>query len=394
MTAEMYSKLTFHLLGLAHVPTHRDVSMCAYTQKILKLSKMMMDLGHAVYFYGGEGSDVECTEFVQCISNAERIECYGDYDWRTEFFKHSGSDSANAAFNRAAIEEINKRKNQKDILLATMGNYQKPIADAVGLETVESGIGYEGIFAKYRVFESYAWMHHMYGVTKEANGKAFDCVIPNYFYRSDFPYREIPEDYYLYIGRITKRKGVEIAVETCRKIGAKLVIAGQGSLVNPAEGLNISYENMEYVGSVGPEERAKLLGGAKGVFVPTQYIEPFGGVAVEAQMCGTPVITTDWGAFTETVLHGVTGYRCRTLDDFIWAAKNIYNLKREDCRMWAVNNYDAGRVARMYDEYFHKIMTLWGDGWYTENDNRSELNWLTKNYGGMYASHLWSCKGY
>jgi glycosyltransferase involved in cell wall biosynthesis len=65
---------------------------------------------------------------------------------------------------------------------------------------------------------------------------------------------------------------------------------------------------------------------AKAVFVPTQYFEPFGGVAVEAQMCGTPVISSDFGVFNETVLHGITGYRCRTLDQYVWAINNVHKL--------------------------------------------------------------------
>ena len=38
-------------------------------------------------------------------------------------------------------------------------------------------------------------------------------------------------------------------------------------------------------------------------------------------MAGTPAITTDFGAFPETVEHGKTGFRCRTLNEFVQAAK-------------------------------------------------------------------------
>jgi hypothetical protein len=48
------------------------------------------------------------------------------------------------------------------------------------LLAVEFGIGYPGSFAKYRVFESYAWMHTTYGAQRGADidGVWYDAVIP------------------------------------------------------------------------------------------------------------------------------------------------------------------------------------------------------------------------
>ena len=48
------SHLRFHLLGLAHLETNRKNSACAYTQKIIKLSKMLKKYGHTIYFYGSK----------------------------------------------------------------------------------------------------------------------------------------------------------------------------------------------------------------------------------------------------------------------------------------------------------------------------------------------------
>jgi len=43
-----------------------------------------------------------------------------------------------------------------------------------------------------------------------------------------------------------------------------------------------------------PKERAELMGGAIAVIAPSMFPEPFCLVVIEAQMCGTPTITTDW----------------------------------------------------------------------------------------------------
>ncbi|MEF9984092.1 MAG: glycosyltransferase [Oscillospiraceae bacterium] len=375
------NKLRFHLLGLAHLETNKTNSACAFTQKIIKLADMIKKYGHFIYFYGVEGSQVNCDEFVQVSTQEILRKAYGDYDRATTVFKQNPDDIAHETFNNNAIKAILERKEKGDILLCPMGVYQKPISDAVELLTIESGIGYEGVFSQYRIFESYAWMHYIYGVLGINDGCWYDAVIPNYFDPDDFPFQSEKQDYLLYLGRIINRKGVQIASDVAKSTGNQLYIVGQGSLDNPKELLNLGGEkHIKYHCAVGAVERAKLLRNAKAVLMPTHYLEPFGGVNVEAQLCGTPVITSDWGAFPETVLHGVTGYRCRVFEEFCWAVKNIDNINPLKCREWAVKNYSMERISKMYEEYFQRVYKLFGEGWYQSNDERKELEWLERYY--------------
>jgi glycosyltransferase involved in cell wall biosynthesis len=171
-----------------------------------------------------------------------------------------------------------------------------------------------------------------------------------------FPLQEKKEDYYLYVGRMVDRKGIIVAQHVCKELGLKLIMAGPGN--------NPKIEYGEWVGPVGPEERAKLMGGAIALFAPTLYIEPFGNVVIEAQACGTPTITTDWGAFTETNPQGVTGYRCRNAMEFAVATEWVKDLDPVAIHKRAVALYSLDAIAPQYEQYFARLLTLWGDGWY------------------------------
>jgi glycosyltransferase involved in cell wall biosynthesis len=147
------------------------------------------------------------------------------------------------------------------------------------------------------------------------------------------------------------------------------------------EGIQLSNKNhIVYHPAVGPEERADLLGNAKAVLIPTYYLEPFAGVNVEAQLCGTPVITSDWGVFPETVLHGLTGYRYRVFEEFCWAVNNVWRIKPETCHEWAKDNYSMERIGKMCEEYFQRMNHLHDEGWYEPNEERTELKWLERYY--------------
>lgn len=369
----MYSKRVgpkkvFHVIGLPHAQTNKNFVYCAFNARIINFCKAMMSLGHTVYLYSPENNTAECTEHISVMTEEEQKQTLGVVSLvpLTPYVFWPGCKAAFDLFNQRTIKAIATRSSQKDFLCFIGGYSQKEIADAFpALLAVEYGVGYSGTFCNFRVFDSYAWMHTLYGAqggkgdASDVDGKYFDCAIGSMYDPDDFDFCANKGDYYLYIGRLTPRKGMQIAADVCKHLGARLIIAG-------GEGPPPDYG--EYVGVVGVKDRNELMRGAKAVFVPTQYIEPFGGVHAEAAMCGTPVITTDWGVFTETVIHGVTGYRCRTIGEYIQAAKNVHRLDPFQIYRYAMDNFAIDRVKWQYEAYFDQMLELWGPGFYSFND--------------------------
>jgi glycosyltransferase involved in cell wall biosynthesis len=374
--------MRYHILGLPHTVTSKEYNACAYTQKVVKFGKMMTNLGHEVIHYGHEDSDLQCTEHVTVTTNKDLEIAYGSYDWRKNFFKFDTNDHAYQTFYKNAIREVGKRKQKNDFILPFWGAGVRPVCDAhPDIITVEPGIGYAGgHWARFKIFESYAIYHAYYGLKSVGNciQDWYDVVIPNYFDPDDFTFNEKKEDYFLFLGRVYDGKGVNIAVQATEAIGAKLIIAGQNSLKQM--GYAETPSHVTEIGYADVETRKKLMANAKGAFVASLYTEPFGGVQMEMLFSGTPTITTDWGSFTENNIHGVTGYRCRTFEQFTWAARNIDRIDPRNCRQWA-ENFTLDKVGKMYEEYFQSVLNVYGgNGWYEKNDARGDLNWLHKQY--------------
>jgi len=375
--------MRFHVLSIPHTITSRDYNACAYTQKVLKFGKMMTNLGHEVIHYGNEASQLICSEHVTVTTKKDLEISYGNYDWKENLFKFNINDHAYKVFEKNCILEIDKRKRRFDFILAFFGTAHEKICnyfDRRWYIPVEPGIGYTKTFAPCKVFESYALYHALLGKPEDNSigMNWYDAVIPNYFDKDDFTFRPQKENYFLYIGRLVSSKGLDIAIDVTEKIGAKLVIAGQKS-----EEIDIKQfpSHVEYVGYADSETRKKLMSNAKAGFVPSRYSEPFGGVQIEFLLSGTPTITTDWGAFTENNIQGITGYRCRTFEQFIWAANNINNIDPYNCRQWA-ENFTLEKIGLMYQEYFDIVYNFYKyQSWYKSDIKRQNLDWLTKNYG-------------
>jgi glycosyltransferase involved in cell wall biosynthesis len=334
------------MLGYVHLPCSREYMGCAFSQKNYKLAEMLLSLGHEVYYYGSEKSSVPCTEFIQTHSLSDIANTWGDgdnrfdigYDWKNTQFRHDFNTARTPLTNKfyaKCIEEINKRKKDDDFLLVMQGKYHKPIYDAVKLRlTIEPGIGYRGSDVKnYRAFESsylQAFSAGSENPFQSINGSYFDRVIPNYFDPKDFEFSDTFDDYYLYIGRIIQRKGVWVAIRTCQELGKKLLLVGQK---DKEIDVNKLPSNCEFLGFADIEKRKKLMSRAIATFVPTSYLEAFGGTHVESMLSGTPPICTNFGVFSGTIpdyLNGKVGFRADTLDDFVNCAKKAEKFTKKD----------------------------------------------------------------
>lgn len=376
---------------IPEIPTARnvgvDISGTAYTTKTNNLTKILMGLGHEVYVLGPppDSTNPPCTEHIEIISKAEQDKYFSQFgftwDYKAPYWRRT---------NQRAAEEINKRKQRGDFLCLIGGSCQKAMADDVGKDVmaVEAGIGYYGVFADYRVYESH-WHRAAVSATivKDGEMRFFDTVIPGYFDPADFPSGitrlETVGDspYLLFVGRIIKNKGIQIAIDVARVLGMKLIIAGQGGKIDGndfitsdgwASGLDGT--DVVYMGHVTHEERNALMSNAAALLAPTAYGECFGNIVIEAGMFGTPSVTTNFGAFVETVSHGVTGYRAQTLRQFVDATQAAMQLDRGNIRWLTGRNYGLDHAAVMYQEFFNSV---WGDGWY-DLATSSNIHWLDR----------------
>jgi glycosyltransferase involved in cell wall biosynthesis len=366
-----YFKPTLHMIGLFHTIPNHHYDHCAFTGKVLRFAKMMQAQGYKVIEYSNgksiSGADEqvqiyteeEVAEYTKTVDNFMKLAAMGTPMWQN--------------FQDRLVPELAKRIKKYDIVCHPFGTSHSILVSRFPeAYHVETGIGYDtGDFGAFRVFESYAWMHYHQGKDQIKNdkgeviqqgrrGKFYEWVVPNYYNGNDWEPNYEKGDYILYLGRIFEGKGLYVIQEISKHFKEKIKIVGMG---DPTP---FQAPNMEFLGPiVGQKERSDLLRNARVVIMPTLYTEPFGGVAVEAMMCGTPVVTTDYGVFPETIEHGKTGFRCHTLGDFLAGIVAAETLDRRYIADRARRLYSTEAVGKQYDIIFKQISELQGPGWYS-----------------------------
>lgn len=175
-----------------------------------------------------------------------------------------------------------------------------------------------------------------------------------------FPFQAGAGEHLLFFGRIHPDKGTAAAIEVARRSGRPLVIAGivhDRAYFEAEVAPHVDGEAVRYVGSVGPDERARLLGGARCLLHLIDFEEPFGLSVVEAMACGTPVVAHPLGALPELVTDGVDGFLVEDLDGAVAAVEAVGDLDRRAVRRTVETRFTDERMVDDYLRLYRRIVS-------------------------------------
>jgi glycosyltransferase involved in cell wall biosynthesis len=160
-------------------------------------------------------------------------------------------------------------------------------------------------------------------------------------------------------GRIHPDKGTARAIEIARCADRPLVLCGPvqderyfADEIEP----HVDGDSVRYLGSVGREERAHVLGEAACLLHPIAFAEPFGLSVVESMLCGTPVVAYARGSMPEVIEDGVTGVLVDNVDSAVAGVKRAIRLDRAACRQTAERRFSAERMVDSYIDVYESVL--------------------------------------
>jgi len=181
---------------------------------------------------------------------------------------------------------------------------------------------------------------------------------------SRYPVSTEDDGYVVHLGRYAPEKGTHVAIDVAQRACLPIRLAGRShpedqryfdELVAPRLRLPNVYEE----GEANHEKKVALLQRARALVCPIDWEEPFGLVAIEAMLCGTPVVGFSRGSFPEIVDENVTGFLVPSgnVDALAQALQMLDTFDRGRCARRARERFSAATMANAYEKVYEQAIT-------------------------------------
>jgi len=344
-------------MRIAHVaPLYESVPPRLYggTERIVSyLTEALVDLGHEVTLFAS-GDSRTSAKLVPGRECALRLD---PRPLKSEIAAHL-----------AMLAEVRERADQFDVIHFHLSHFLHfPFFQDLAERTVTTPHGrldYVDLAPAYRRFPRFPMISISRSQRAGLAGANWLATIhhglPVDIYEPTFE-TKAEEPYLAFLGRLSRDKRPDRAIEIARRSGLKLKLAAKigdddrayfHEMVEPLLDGNC----IDYVGEIEEDKKAEFLGNAAGLLFPIDWPEPFGLAPIEAMACGTPTIAWNCGALPEVIEQGVTGFVVNSMDDAVVAVPALLQLDRRKVRAAFEKRFSAQRMARDYVAAYARLL--------------------------------------
>ncbi|MER8638274.1 glycosyltransferase family 4 protein [Mesorhizobium sp. M1365] len=349
-------------MRIAHVaPLHESVPPRFYggTERIVSyLTEGLVELGHDVTLFAS-GDTKTSAKLVACRERALRLD--------------PRPHKSETAAHLSMLAEVRSRAQQFDIIHFHLSHFLHfPFFEHMPDRTVTTPHGrldYVDLAPAYEHFPRFPMISisrsQRTGLPRANWLATIHHGLPINTYEPTFE-TEVDEPYLAFLGRLSRDKRPDRAIEIALRSGLKLKLAAKiGDDDRPffhdtVEPL-IDGDRVDYIGEIEEDRKAEFLGKAAGLLFPIDWPEPFGLAAIEAMACGTPVIAWRCGALPEIIDHGVTGFLVDTVDAAVASIPELLRLDRRQVRAVFENRFSATRMAHDYVAAYARLIGTPGE---------------------------------
>jgi len=164
---------------------------------------------------------------------------------------------------------------------------------------------------------------------------------------ADLTFRAAKGDYDLFLGRLHQSKGYHWAIEGARAAGRRLIVAGGWRPTLSRQ--------LRFAGEVHGARKAELLAGARLLWMPARWDEPFGLTLIEALWSGTPVLATRRGALPEVLGPEVAEFG-DTVEELVARLPAMATKDPAACRARAERYFSHLRMAEEYLRFYGEFL--------------------------------------
>jgi glycosyltransferase involved in cell wall biosynthesis len=187
----------------------------------------------------------------------------------------------------------------------------------------------------------------------------------------------IAEDFFLFVGRLEKRKNILILLEVIKEIHRKnknfiLLLAGPD---DPFYQLNLSNYPVKRLYFVDDTQLPLLYSAAVGFVFPSLY-EGFGIPVAEAMACGCPVICSDIPVLRE--IYDEAAIFCSPLNKNAWYQAMLQLISNQELRKKLTQNGFKKAARLSWDNAADQVFSVYNELAYNNKKYREPIRYLKK----------------